>query len=75
MARRKVSLVTDLITLATRLPWWLSVVLAVASYFGLGLVSPPEQSATPTLENFGALVSGQFAISWDQSLVAIESSA
>jgi restriction system protein len=33
--RKRASLINDLLAIATRLPWWLGVALAVVSYFGL----------------------------------------
>lgn len=50
MSRRQGGLLEALFILASRLPWWLSLTLAVASYHGLGLlaVQPlPEFSEAP----------------------------
>jgi restriction system protein len=50
MSRRQGGLLEALFNLASRLPWWLSLTLAFASYYGLGLlvVRPlPELSELP----------------------------
>lgn len=50
MSRRQGGLLEALFNLAARLPWWLSLTLAVASYQGLGLVAVqplPDFHAAP----------------------------
>lgn len=42
MARRRQTLFEDLITLASKLPWWLAVALAVAAYFWMHGVATSE---------------------------------
>jgi restriction system protein len=51
MSRRQGGWLEALFNLASRLPWWLSLTLAVASYHGLGLLASrplPELSELPT---------------------------
>lgn len=66
MSRRRNSLILDLIAVATKFPWWLSLLLAAGSYIGLGMVSQPDQAAPGSLDNLGASVLGQFAYTFSQ---------
>ncbi|HAR96894.1 MAG TPA: restriction endonuclease [Deltaproteobacteria bacterium] len=47
MARQKTSVYEDFITLASKLPWWLDILLAIVSYFVLhGIASRPAPVVT-----------------------------
>ena len=45
MARRKQSFFDDLVTITSKLPWWVGVVLAIAAYFWLHSIASSEVSA------------------------------
>ncbi|MGH8771235.1 MAG: hypothetical protein ACREV2_08675 [Burkholderiales bacterium] len=42
MPRRRQGLFEDLLDIASKLPWWLSLLLAVISYFGLHHLASQE---------------------------------
>ncbi|MET1080685.1 MAG: restriction endonuclease [Pseudomonas sp.] len=60
MARRKrTSAFEDLITLISRLPWWVGVLLAVAAWFILHPIAISQPAAVKDTQQLGQLVVGQ----------------
>ncbi len=55
MPRRREKPVEDLLRIATVLPWWVNLVLAGASYVGLGLIAVPERTAPAELADIGSI--------------------
>ena len=58
MARRRTSELEDWIGLAGRLPWWLALALAAASYVGLSTVAQMPVAPASSVEGMGASVAG-----------------
>ncbi len=56
---KKSGLFEDLIEIASRLPWWLSLVLALVSYFGLHHFSMMEVEAPKAMQDMGKMMTGQ----------------
>lgn len=56
MPRRKAGLVDDLLTLASKLPWWISVVLAIVLYFWLHSVAASNVATVVKPGNISTLV-------------------
>lgn len=54
MSRRNQSLFEDLIDIATKLPWWIGVLLAVVAYVGLHQYAAVEIPNIVTAQNMGA---------------------
>src|SRR6188768_1405694 len=48
MARRS-SLFDDLMTVTAKLPWWIGVLLAIASYFGFHAIASQPDALAPTI--------------------------
>ncbi len=59
MARRKVSLMDDLLDIASTLPWWLDVLIAILSYFGLHDLSLIEIPVITQPGKTGSLLTAQ----------------
>jgi len=57
LARRRQNLVEDLIEASSKLPWWVAVVLAIASYFWLHGVAIGEVKAVAQPGRMGELIS------------------
>lgn len=63
MARQKTSIYEDIIILASKLPWWLDILLAIASYFVLhAIVSRPAPVVTAPGQMGAAATHGMFAM-------------
>ena len=56
---KKSGLFEDLIEIASRLPWWLSLVLALVSYFGLHHIAMMEVEAPKAMQDMGKTMTGQ----------------
>ena len=59
MARRRTSTFDDWVKLASRLPWWIAVILAVASYFGIHHFAVMEVQAPKDIQSLGQMITGQ----------------
>src|SRR4051812_41327334 len=57
MSRRKQSPVEDIIEVTARLPWWVGLALALASYVGLHLVAGIAIPQAKDLSQFGSAAS------------------
>ena len=58
MARRS-SLFEDLMTVTAKFPWWVGVLLAIASYLGFhAIAAAPDAPVPQTLEKFGDFTRG-----------------
>lgn len=57
MARRKQNLVEDLIDAASKLPWWMDVVLAIVAYLWLHSIAATEVTAVTQPGQMGQIVS------------------
>lgn len=61
MPRKKQSLVEDMVNVASRLPWHVSLILGALAYFGFHYVSSmPPPTVAPGTANVGALLAGTF---------------
>jgi restriction system protein len=58
---KKPSLVADIVTLTSRLPWWVGLLLAVVSYFGLHWLAGVEMPTATKAADAGPVVIWQFA--------------
>ena len=56
---KKSGLFEDLIEIASRLPWWLSLALALVSYFGLHYFAMMEVAAPKAMQDMGKMMTGQ----------------
>jgi restriction system protein len=61
MARRKSSLLDDLVEIAESLPWWMGVILAIGSYIIFHRFSLMEISHAGGVKDFGGIVFQQLA--------------
>lgn len=59
MGRRGSSVLEDFLDIATKLPWWLSVVLAIVLYFFLHSIAITETPTVTGTHNVGNAVTGQ----------------
>ena len=59
MGRRSSSVLEDFLDIATKLPWWLSVVLAIVLYFFLHSIAITETPTVTGTHNVGNAVTGQ----------------
>ncbi|WP_443192477.1 hypothetical protein [Pseudomonas indica] len=59
MRRRSTTPTEDLFLLASRLPWWVSVLIAAAAWFALQPIANSQPAAIADLHEFSSLVSGQ----------------
>jgi restriction system protein len=57
MPRRRTSDLEDWINLAARLPWWLALVLALASYWGLHTLAQMPAPTASSVQDMGASIS------------------
>lgn len=60
LARRKQSLFEDLVEVASKLPWWVGVVLAIAAYFWLHNIASSEVSAVAQPGKMGEFMGQAF---------------
>ena len=58
---KKPSLVADIVTLTSRLPWWMGLVLAVVSYYGFHMLAGVEVPTATKAADAGSMVIWQFA--------------
>ncbi len=58
---KKSSLVADIVTLTSRLPWWVGVLLAAVSYYGFHLLAGVEVPTANRAADAGPVVIWQFA--------------
>lgn len=58
---KKPSLVADIVTLTSRLPWWVGLLLAAASYYGLHRLAGVELPTATRAADAGPVVIWQFA--------------
>lgn len=59
MRRRSTTPTEDLFHLASRLPWWVSMLIAAAAWFALQPIANSQLAAITDLHEFSPLVSGQ----------------
>lgn len=57
LARRKQSLIEDLIEITSKLPWWVGILLAIAAYFWLHNIASSEVTAVTQPGQMGLLIS------------------
>lgn len=55
MARKRSGLLEDMVEIAARLPWWVSVLLAAVGYAGLHLLATQEVAAPTGVAGLGAI--------------------
>jgi hypothetical protein len=58
---KKPSLVADIVTLISRLPWWVGLLLAAASYYGFHILASVNVPTATKAADAGPLVIWQFA--------------
>jgi restriction system protein len=59
MARREQGVIEDLVEIASKFPWWVSVVLAIVTYLVLHSFASMGVAVTADAKNIGAVVSTQ----------------
>ncbi len=59
MRRRSTTPTENFFHLASRLPWWVSVLIAAAAWFALQPIANSQPAAITDLREFSSLVSGQ----------------
>ncbi|HCF3974269.1 TPA: restriction endonuclease [Pseudomonas aeruginosa] len=57
--RRRTSLIEDLIEIASRLPWWVSLLIALGSWFILHPIADSQPAVPKDLHEMGQSVAGQ----------------